>query len=140
MATVRDGEMRLFWNARAREDAFYFVDTRQRYRASDHEQFWDAAALVDHVLGELGVEISSDDRVLEIGCGLGRITRVIAARARDVVALDVSDEMLTRARAYNPRLEGVRWLLGDGLTLAGIDDQSVDACRSLEVFQHLPDA
>jgi SAM-dependent methyltransferase len=131
--------MRSFWNRRAAEDAAYFVDTRQQYRAPDWEHFWDAAPLLDYVLDGLGVAVRAGDTVLEIGCGIGRMTRVLAGRAAEVVALDVSDEMLERARNLNPELQNVRWLLGDGVSLAGVADGSVDACVSVVVFQHLPD-
>ena len=77
--------------------------------------------------------------MLEIGCGVGRITRVLAARAAQVLALDVSDEMLARARELNPALTNVSWVLGDGLSLHGIPDASLDACVSVVVFQHIPD-
>src|SRR5581483_11870342 len=83
-------QMRRFWNDRAREDAFYFVDTRQRYRAPEPERFWDAEPLVDYLLAGLGVELDPTSVTLEIGCGLGRITRVLSARSRRVLALDVS--------------------------------------------------
>jgi SAM-dependent methyltransferase len=56
-----------------------------------------------------------------------------------VIAVDVSEEMLARARELNPRLENVRWLHGDGESLAGVDSASVDGCFSHVVFQHLPD-
>lgn len=131
--------MRRFWNARAREDAFYFVDTRQRYKATDVDSFWQAEALLDYMLEGLGVAIGGGDRVVEIGCGLGRITRVLAARAREVVAFDVSDEMLTRAQRLNPELDNVSWTLGDGSTLHPVSDASVDACVSIVVLQHVPD-
>lgn len=131
--------MRRFWNARAREDAFYFVDTRQAYRAPDPERFWNAEELLDYFLSGLGVQIEPGDTVLEIGCGVGRITRVLAGRAREVIALDVSDEMLARARANLADASGnVRWLLGDGVSLEGIADGSVDKCVSIVVFQHFP--
>jgi SAM-dependent methyltransferase len=139
MAAVREQEMRRFWNARAREDAFYFVDTRQRYRGTDRERFWDADELVDYVLSELDLKLDENAVVLEIGCGIGRITRCLAARTREVVALDVSDEMLSRARALNPELQNVRWVQGDGITLAGIEPASIDACMSVVVLQHVPD-
>ena len=32
--------MRRFWDRRAREDAFYFVDNRLWYRDPDLEGFW----------------------------------------------------------------------------------------------------
>lgn len=134
-------EMRSFWDARAQEDAFYFVDTRQAYRSreADRERFWDSAGLLDHLLEGLGVALQKSDVVLEIGCGVGRITRPLAARAREVIALDVSEQMLTRARQYNPHLDRVRWVLGDGVSLAGIPEESIDACVSVVVLQHLPD-
>ena len=131
--------MRGFWNRRAAEDAAYFVDTRQRYRAPDWDHFWDAAPLLDYVLEGLDVTVRPGDTVLEIGCGIGRMTRVLADRADAVLALDVSDEMLERARELNPQLDNVRWLLGDGESLAVVGDASVDACVSVVVFQHLPD-
>lgn len=135
----RSSQMREFWNRRAREDALYFVDNRRPYRAPEPGEFWDAAPLVDHFLDGLGVALAPGDAVLEIGCGVGRMTRVLAARARTVVALDVSDEMLTRARELNPDLAGVCWTLGDGVSLAGLDDGSFDACVSTVVLQHVPD-
>jgi SAM-dependent methyltransferase len=138
MAAVREGEMRRFWNARAREDAFYFVDTRQRYRAPEHAGFWESADVIDHLLDGLGVRLERSDVVLEIGCGIGRMTRGLAERAGSVIALDVSDEMLARAGELNSDLANVRWLLGDGHTLAGVDDATVDACVSLVVLQHVP--
>jgi SAM-dependent methyltransferase len=140
MTTVREQEMRRFWNARAREDAFYFVDTRRRYRDRDRVRFWQADELVQFILAELGVEIVPGDTVLEIGCGLGRITRWLAVRSRTVIALDVSDEMLRKARELNPGLENVRWVAGDGVTLAEIEPESIDACMSVVVLQHVPEA
>ncbi len=139
IAPVRPQDMRSFWNERAREDAFYFVDTRQPYRAADPERFWDAEELVDYLLGGLGVTLTPGGTTLEIGCGVGRITRVLAARSREVLAVDVSDEMLAQARQHNPHLTNVRWVLGDGVSLGGIPAASVDCCVSVVVFQHIPD-
>ena len=75
--------MRAFWNARAREDALFFVDNRRAYRSATTATFWsEAPALIDHFLGGLGVTLAPTDDVLEIGCGVGRMTRVLADRAR----------------------------------------------------------
>src|SRR5437660_5782688 len=139
MAGLRAEEMRRFWNARAREDALFFVDNRRAYRNPREETFWEVSEELAEMFEELGVALGPADTVLEIGCGIGRVTRVLAERAGSVVALDVSDEMLSRARRYNPDLEAVQWVLGDGTSLAGIADESIDACVSTVVFQHLPD-
>jgi len=133
--------MRQFWNDRAREDPFYFVDTRRGYGAGERERFsGDADELVDYFLSGLGVSLRDTDTVLEIGCGIGRFTRVLAHRAGHVIALDVSDQMLARARELCADLGGVRWMLGDGVSLEPLADATVDACVSIVVFQHFPDA
>lgn len=54
-------------------------------------------------------------RVLELGCGTGRHTTRLLAQENTVVALDLSAEMLARARARCP---GVHFVHGDVLTLA----------------------
>jgi SAM-dependent methyltransferase len=135
--------MRRFWDERAREDAFFFVDDRLEYGRPDEERFWregerDLLSLLDAV----AVELRETDEVVEIGCGLGRLTRALAARVASVRALDVSSEMLSRARELWPAAPacGVQWLLGDGLSLVGVQDASADLCVSHVVFQHLPRA
>jgi ubiquinone/menaquinone biosynthesis C-methylase UbiE len=132
--------MKRFWDERAREDAFYFVDNRLDYGSPDEERFWaDGEAVLDEVLGAVGARLEPGDRVVEIGCGVGRLTRAIASRCTAVDAVDVSAEMLALAREHNPELGNVRWILGDGETLTGVADESADACFSHVDFQHIPD-
>ncbi len=132
--------MRDFWDARAAEDPYYFVDNRLDYGDPDTEGFWSGGEpLLDRILGELKLEIEPRDELVEIGCGLGRLTRPLAARARSVAALDVSPRMLELARSQNPELANVDWVLGDGRTLAPLGDDSADGVFSHVVFQHLPD-
>jgi SAM-dependent methyltransferase len=135
-----DRATRRFWDRRAREDAFFFVDSRLDYGEPDLDRFWaEGERAVDDLLGRLGVELAESDDVVEIGCGVGRLTRTIAARARSVRAIDVSPRMLELAREHNPGLDGVDWIAGDGVSLAPLADASADACVSHVVFQHIPD-
>lgn len=132
--------MRRFWDARAEENALFFVDNKLDYRNPDETVFWTRGeAELDSVLDPVAATLGAGDDVVEIGCGVGRMTRVIARRAATVRALDISPRMLERARAYNARLANVEWLLGDGVSLAPIADASADACVSHVVFQHIPD-
>jgi SAM-dependent methyltransferase len=94
---------------------------------------------LDRLLSALGTSVDPSDRVLEIGCGVGRLTRVLSDRAESVLAVDVSERMLEIARQHNGGLENVEWILGDGSSLAGIASGGVDACVSHVVFQHIPD-
>ena len=133
--------MREYWDERAREDAFYFVDNRINYKdPADEERFWRMGREdLDELLGSLDMTIGSEDVVVEIGCGVGRLTRVIAERARAVKAIDVSAEMLAIARRENDSLSNVTWIEGDGVSLAGVGDASAELVVSHVVFQHIPD-
>ena len=53
--------------------------------------------LEGHALRKLLTGISFD-RVLEIGCGTGKNTGWFVEKAKDVTAIDLSDEMLARAK------------------------------------------
>ena len=130
-----------FWDERARENAAFFVDDRLDYRDTDLERFWAGGerAVDDTLAAVEAPPLEPRHTVLEVGCGIGRLTRVLAARAGRVIALDVSAEMLTQARGANPGLANVEWRHGDGTTLSGVPDASVDVVFSLVVFQHIPD-
>ena len=137
---MRGEEMKRFWDERAREDALFFVDNDLRYGSPDEERFWARGKeVVDKVCELLEAELRSGDRVVEIGCGVGRLTRELAGRTAHVDALDVSEQMLELARSYNPGLDNVRWLQGDGESLAPVADAEADVCFSHVVFQHIPD-
>lgn len=132
--------MERFWNARAREDAFWFVDSRLRYHAPDEEAFWAGGEeALRALLGALEVRLPPEPVVVDIGCGLGRLTRPLARDAARVIAIDVSTEMLAQAREHNRDLDNVTWVHGDGESLRPIPDASVDVCISHVVFRHIPD-
>ena len=129
-----------FWDARADEDAFFFVDNRQRYRKPDRERFWRGGEeSVAVIRDRLGAAVRDNETVIDLGCGVGRITRVLARDAARVIAFDVSRRMLEIAERENPDLANVEWALGDGQTLAPVGDASIDAVVSFVVLQHIPD-
>jgi len=132
--------MRRFWDARARENAYYYINNTLDYWRPDDERFWASAEETLSLFErELGVSATASDVVLDLGCGVGRMTRALAARASAVIGLDVSGEMIARAQQLNVDLGNVTWLQGDGSSLRGVADQSVDLVLSFVVFQHIPD-
>lgn len=137
---IRGEDMARFWDERAREDPFFFVDSRLEYGRPDLERFWAGGEEdLDLLLSALDARVEAGDEVVELGCGIGRLTRAIAARARSVRALDVSARMIELAREHNPGLGKVEWIVGDGTSLAGIADASADVCISHVVLQHIPE-
>src|SRR3954468_6104276 len=129
-----------YWDERARENAWFYVDSRLDYANPDVERFWtDGEATLDRVLEILGVAIERSDTVVDIGCGVGRLSRAASGRAHRVYGVDVSAEMIERAKSYNRHLDNVEWLVGDGRHLNGVPDAGADAVISHVVFQHIPD-
>jgi ubiquinone/menaquinone biosynthesis C-methylase UbiE len=74
--------------------------------------------------------------VLEIGSGAGRITRMLSATFAQVIATDVSSDILEYARD-RISADNISWHVSDGDTIP-VSDASVDAVFSCHVFQHFP--
>jgi SAM-dependent methyltransferase len=133
--------MRENWNRRARQDPFFYVETK--HWEGDVDGFFAlgrerAGSLIDPVLDATGVG-GPEASALDLGCGLGRFTRALAERFGSVTGVDVSGEMIRRARDFHPESEfpNVSFVEGDGLSLP-VDSGSQDFVFSYEVFQHMP--
>jgi len=130
--------MREEWDVRAREKARYYIatdvaDTEEEFFASgqsDYEQ---------HVRVFLDGEGHSAEgkTALEIGCGIGRMTHAFVKEFAEVIGVDISAEMVERARAQ--KWERAQFVVGNGKDLCAIRDASVDFAFSYIVFQHIPD-
>lgn len=66
----------------------------------------------------VAARISGDDRVLEIGPGLGHLTRMIAARAGTVLALELDDRLIPALRAEFSASPHVEIVHADALTFS----------------------
>ncbi|HZM17943.1 MAG TPA: class I SAM-dependent methyltransferase [Gaiellaceae bacterium] len=133
--------MRESWDERARKDAFYYVETAQW--DGDVEAFYAlgeerARMLIDPVLGRLPRPAGACD-ALDLGCGVGRFSRALAARFKTVLGVDVSEEMVRQAGEQHPHeaFPNLRFDAGDGVSVPAADGSS-DFIFSYEVFQHMP--
>ncbi len=132
--------MRDFWNARARENAMWFIHSCLDYNHTDEQRFW-ASGEEDllRTMSLVDASFAGSERVLEIGCGMGRMTRAIAARSAAVVGVDVSTEMVERGRRALQDVGNAELTIGNGRDLSSFGDAEFDACYSFIVFQHIPD-
>jgi 16S rRNA (adenine1518-N6/adenine1519-N6)-dimethyltransferase len=62
-------------------------------------------------------EIGPDDEVLEIGAGLGSLTRLLAVSARSVTAIEIDRELFPVLEAVTEPFENVRLVEGDVLKI-----------------------
>ena len=93
--------------------------------------------MVDAYLAELDPPAGA--RVVEIGCGTGAITRMIAARADigEVVGVDPSPILIERARQLSADQSSVSFQEADGRHVAS-DDSSFDVAVLHRVLSHAP--
>ena len=66
-------------------------------------------------------EIQSDDTVLEIGPGLGSLTRYLAVSAKEVVAVELDKNLLPPLKAILSPYQNIRLIQGDILKLSPKD-------------------
>lgn len=85
---------------------------------------------VEKLLGDL-----KGKRVLDIGCGTGRIIQMLRERGAEIVAFDISEEMLGIVNRKFPNIECV---VGDSDELP-FEDESFDLVLGLFWIVHLGD-
>lgn len=130
--------MRQDWDERARKNAMYFIATdsaesEEQFAASGERSAQDIVEDVEHLL-------PSKATVLEIGCGVGRMLRPLARRFDTVYGVDVSPEMISRARVRLADLGNVKVWLTNGRSLRPVVTGKIDLAISYLVFQHIPEA
>ena len=135
--------MRADWNERAREDAHYYVAFGRRDQ--DNEEFFATAA---DVLRELEAELKrfppdvplKSRRALEIGCGPGRLLKPMSRHFGEIHGIDVSDEMVARAKVNLRDVPNAHPQAASGSDLSMFPDEHFDFVYSYAVFQHIPSA
>ena len=135
-------KMREDWDRRARENARYYVNTASA-EWTDEEFFASGERTVaEEVLTDMTNICQGKDpgamRVLEIGCGAGRVTRALAQVFGEVWGVDISGEMIERARAALAAFPHAHVLQNNGTDLSALGDIQFDFAFSSIVFQHIP--
>lgn len=134
--------MKRDWNERARENSKWYINT---VRLDQSEEEFDATGLNEIntlILPELTLMTEGraprDLRFLEIGCGIGRMTKHLAGIFGEVHSTDVSGEMIRQARQRLSGLANVHLHETSGVDLAALPDDYFDIAFSAYVFQHVP--
>ena len=132
------------WEDLARLDPMWAVvsDNDRRFGRWDNDEFFATGeSEVDAILAraaDLGVPAEHRD-ALEFGCGVGRVTRALAARFERVVGVDISTEMLGQARELNAHVANAEFVHNTASDLTFVGDRRFDLVYSRHVLQHLPD-
>lgn len=135
------------WTRLGREEPHWSVISAERFKqdqlAENRAEFYASGAndlaLFMAFLARNGVDPTGFERVLEYGCGIGRVTRFFAERFPQVIACDISPSHLNEAELY---LQTCGLSNVELLRIRNIDDivgpADLDVVFSVIVLQHNP--
>jgi len=135
-------KMRADWDQRARENARHYVNTANT-QWTDQEFFASGERTVaEEILTDMGNICQGKPpagmRVLEIGCGAGRVTKALAKLFGEVHAVDVSGEMVRQAEEALRGYPKAFVYQNNGKDLTVVPEKEFDFAFSSIVFQHIP--
>ncbi|HEY2015614.1 MAG TPA: class I SAM-dependent methyltransferase [Bryobacteraceae bacterium] len=145
--------MRQDWEERARENARHYVATGKEEWSEEEFYRTGELNLKEYILNDLTNICQGKDprrmKVLEIGCGAGRITRALAGFFGEVYAVDISSEMVRQARLALRAFPKARIFVNNGTDLSVVRNGwfsrfalrqklQMDFAFSYIVFQHIP--
>jgi ubiquinone/menaquinone biosynthesis C-methylase UbiE len=95
-------DIRAYWSDRSRT-----FDLAFGHKIADGPEFAAWATAIRNTLGDRPL------KVLELACGTGEITKVLASLGHEITALDFSEAMLTVSKQKHRDTPNVRFLLAD---------------------------
>jgi ubiquinone/menaquinone biosynthesis C-methylase UbiE len=135
-------KMRADWDERARENARYYIATGRQDWTDDAFFASGENSVREDTEGDMGNICQGKNpkqmRVLEIGCGAGRLTRALANLFGEVHAIDVSGEMIQRASLALADKPNAYVYQNNGCDLQVVPPLEFDFAYSSIVFQHIP--
>ncbi len=129
------------WDARAREDAMHYIVVRKTPQ-DEGEFFKKGTREVYRLCSELFLKKGFEPkgkRMLDIGCGIGRLDRGFSEMFTEVWGIDVSGEMVSQAIKLNQSIKNVKFVKVNGRDLSPFPDEFFDFVFSHLTFQHIPD-
>ena len=81
--------------------------------------------------------ITPESRVLDLGCGIGRVALYVAPHCAELHAVDASPRMLQHARHRMKELPNIRFTRVNGTDLRQFGPDSLDFCYCIQVFHQI---
>ena len=134
------------WRSLGEQEPFWSVLSSEQYKGElgfhQKEEFYHSGKLVVdefiHVLKARSIPVGKDSNVLELGCGVGRITKSLASEFKSVTAIDISPGNLEIARTELSSLSNVHFLLADQMNSLNQIPNDFDIFLSVITLQHNP--
>jgi SAM-dependent methyltransferase len=133
------------WEDLAQLDPLWAIQSSEhnRFGGADDEAFMASGRRkVDRLmarLDRLGVP-ARHERVLDFGCGVGRLTLPLADRFEQATGIDIAPSMIEQARLRAGGRQDLRYLVNDRNDLQILTGEQFDLVYTALVLQHLPSA
>ena len=131
------------WEGFARADPLWAIctDPRKLNNQWSREEFFATGKNeIDVVLAcvaEVGIAVDVSSAALDFGCGVGRLTRALAAYFPECWGVDISPTMITLAQQFNQDLPQCRFLLNEQDQLQSLQDNYFGFIYTSIVLQHI---
>lgn len=130
------------WNKLAGENHRYYIVSKkgraindEEFRQTGEENYRDLITGDTLLKERLGSFV--DKRVLDIGCGAGRLTEFFAKEFKHADGVDISEKMVEEARKRLAHVPNATFTATDGEHYP-FEDNTFDLVFSYIVFQHMP--
>jgi len=134
-------DQKSLWDELAKENSLYYINsdkgrkiTEQEFRQSGERDY------VEHIIDDEVILNKfpnlTDLVILDLGCGIGRMTEFMARDFKLVLGTDISGEMIEQGQRRLERLNNVQLLETNGYIIP-LPDNIVDFVFSYLVFQHM---
>lgn len=132
------------WKKWGKQNPYYGVFSDEKYdvgninKQSLNEFYGSGSKNVKRVFRLIKESIGSDinfDTILDFGCGAGRLTVHFSKRAKKVIGLDVSEDIITIAKRNTKKfgINNIEYMISDG----DFSNLKVDMVHSYIVLQHI---
>jgi len=121
------------WDRRVRHDYRFWMSDGVK----DDTTMWQSGERDFQILMQ-GVAAGPDKVFLEVGCGVGRLLRAATPYWGQVIGFDVSSEAIARAKEFLKPYSNVTCVVGSGLDLQPLPDNSIDFAVSFAAITSMP--
>ena len=126
------------WEDLAHLDPLWAIlsDHRRQFGRWDEEEFFlSGQREIDALMTSCGFATGNNGRVLDFGCGVGRLSRALCPYFGEVYGVDISEEMINLAKKHT---SSCAFLLNQTDNLSLFQDDFFDFVYSNIVLQHQP--
>lgn len=131
------------WDDLGEMDPFWAVlsDPDRKFGRWDVKEFFETGEAEIRQLLSVAERLgypAARTQALDFGCGVGRLTRALAAHFHECTGVDISRHMVAKARELSESIANCSFVVCEDAGLGKFADDSFDFVLSRLVLQHLP--